>query len=178
MKRLLLLRHTTSERNHPAREDHSRPLSPLGRDEAPLIGSFLAAEALTPDLVLCSTARRTRDSLSLINSRLTAAPPADFDETIYSASAAALFGLIRQTPPDARSVMILGHNPSIGEIAAHLTGPGSSPDAVKSLLLDYPPGGLAHLEFDVTRWSEIAVGQGRLRHFVTPRDLPLQSVPG
>lgn len=114
----MLLRHAKSA--WPDVPDHERPLARRGQRDAPVMGRWLRTAALVPDLVLCSTARRARETWRLARSGLGAAPPVRFDDRIYEASAAALLDLIRRESGAAETLLVVGHDPAIPGLALTL----------------------------------------------------------
>ena len=155
MKRLYLLRHAKSSWDDPDLADHDRPLSARGRRAADAIGRHLRAEGIEPELVLCSSSTRTRETLARIGLRTD-----EVERELYGASATELIARLRELPPSTESVLVIGHNPGMHDLALALTGePGDK----------YPTGALATI--DVDDWSTIAPGSGRLIDFVRPREL-------
>ena len=106
---LVLLRHAKSA--WPDLPDHERPLAPRGRRAAPVMGRWLRQAACVPDYVLCSTARRARQTWQLAEGALRKKPPVIFEHGIYGASAAGLLDLVRHAPSAARTVVVVGHEP-------------------------------------------------------------------
>lgn len=160
-KHLLLLRHAKSSWDDPALPDHDRPLTPRGRRAARAIGGYLREHEVPITLVLCSSARRARDTVELVE------PGGDLqvEDGLYAASADELLTRIRRLPEDAEVVMLVGHNPSIEQLAAGLAAPPNELAARK-----YPTGGLAWLSFS-GRWDGLAPDRAELVSFVTPREL-------
>jgi phosphohistidine phosphatase len=155
MKRLYVLRHAKSSWDDPDLADHDRPLSGRGRRAADAIGRHLRAEGIEPELVLCSSSTRTRETLARIGLRT-----AEVERELYGASANELIARLRELPPSIESVLVIGHNPGMHELALALSGePGDK----------YPTGALATI--DVDDWSTIVPGSGRLIDFVRPREL-------
>jgi phosphohistidine phosphatase len=179
-RKLLLLRHAKSA--WPDVPDHERPLARRGQRDAPVMGRWLRAAGHVPDQVLCSTALRARETWQLAQAGLGATPPASFDDGIYQSSAVQLLDLIRRAPPAARTLLIVGHDPAISELALRLTATtspadvGAVSDAAPPAVLDrmrakFPTAAIAVFEFAGT-WDQLGPGTARLTHFVTPRDLP------
>lgn len=168
MLTILLLRHAKSRWDEPGLADHDRGLAPRGEKAARRIGKTIAARGWRPDLVLCSTARRTRDTWELVEAALPP-PPAELKllKGLYLATPSALLAVLRRQPESARTVVLVGHNPGLQGLAVALAGRTAS----AALREKYPTGGLARLEFDVERWREIAPGGGRLVEFLRPREL-------
>ena len=179
-RRLVLLRHATSA--WPAVPDHERPLARRGRRDAPVMGCWLRTAGLVPDLVVCSTARRARETWQLAQSCLSAAPPVRFDGRVYQASAVQLLDLIRREPPAAKTLLVVGHDPAVPGLA--LTLAGTAPDDQAGAGTGTAPAGMldrmrvkfptaAIAVFDCSgNWNLLGPGSTRLTCFVTPRDLP------
>jgi phosphohistidine phosphatase len=176
---LVLLRHAKSA--WPDVPDHERPLASRGRRDAPAAGRWLREAACVPDQVLCSTACRARQTWQLAEAALGESPPVVFEHGIYGASAAGLLDLIRRAPPAARTVMVVGHDPALPELALALAG--ADPDAsrgagsalspggaVDRMRIKFPTAAIAVLEFSGS-WSRVGPGQARLARFVTPREI-------
>jgi phosphohistidine phosphatase len=124
-----------------------------------------------PDHVLCSTAVRTRETWQLAESELDAQPAVRFEPEVYGASASTLLDLIRQLPPAARTVTVVGHDPAMPEAALALTADQQAPPAaVERLREKFPTAAIAVLAFSGP-WSALRPGSARLVAFVTPRDM-------
>jgi phosphohistidine phosphatase len=163
---LILIRHAKSDWDDPALDDHDRPLNPRGRLSAPRIGAWLTGQGTTPDAVLCSTARRTRETWDGIASRLDHAPEPVFTGGLYHAAPADMLAAICDS--DATRLAVIAHNPGIGSLAWSLCA--TPPDHPKFGI--YPTGATLILRFDADHMSDIAPGQGQVAGFVVPRDLP------
>jgi len=201
MRRLMLLRHAKSDRP-PGIADHDRPLNRRGRDEAPLVGTYLAHNGLVPDRVLCSTSERTRETWELVAGSLAdAVPPAsssavaanaphakpagekrrrspkrpqvDFEERLYAAEPHTILALLRETPPKVHSLLIVGHNPGIHEAALALIASGDV-EARERLHEKFPTSALAVIDFALDEWSKLHARSGRLDRFITPRQLAVE----
>src|SRR5262249_46165394 len=105
MRRLLLLRHSKSDWTRPGAPDHERTLAPRGREAAPRIGAYMVRHALNPDLVLCSTATRARETWDLVAKAFVQKPPAVFDERLYEASAGALLEVVKETKGSVHALL-------------------------------------------------------------------------
>ena len=167
MRRLLLLRHAKAERSQPDGRDHDRVLAPRGRDDARKLGSYLARHGFVPDRAMVSTAARTRETWALLAAAFDKSPPADFDDRIYDASPQSLLQVIGTAGPDIRTLLVIGHNPGLQELAALLTASGDI-DARERLGEDFPTAALAAIGFATEDWSGVHPHGGRLEHFVTP----------
>ncbi|MDI7862398.1 histidine phosphatase family protein [Rhizobiaceae bacterium n13] len=166
MRRILFLRHAKSARPEGV-ADHDRPLAPRGNRAAPLIGSYMASNGLIPDLVLVSTALRTRQTWELVRKELPQAVPERDEPGLYEASAQKMVIFIRATNPAVHTLMLVGHNPGTEDAARLITG-GGEPDALSRLSQKYPTAGLAVVAFDIERWRDVAPLEGYLERFVTP----------
>jgi phosphohistidine phosphatase len=164
---LYLLRHAKSSWDEPGLADHDRPLAPRGRRAAKLIPKHIRSEGIAPELVLCSTARRARETFEGIASALGDDPEVRFEDGLYGASADALLARLQAIPEDVESAMLIGHNPSIESLALLLAASGNDLDRLRS---KFPTGALATLTFDVP-WAELAPGTATLTAFVRPKDL-------
>jgi phosphohistidine phosphatase len=168
MKRLLLLRHAKSSRDDPGREDFDRPLAKRGRAAAPEIGRFLRQAGLAPDLVLCSAARRTRETAELTLAELDRKIPVRFEDGLYLAPPEQMLRFVRAAAAEVGTLLIVGHNPGTAQLAQMLAADGDKA-ALRRLREKYPTGGLAVLEADVAGWQ--AFDRARLTRFVVPADL-------
>jgi phosphohistidine phosphatase len=123
-----------------------------------------------PDLVLCSTATRTRQTLDAVLSELEVEPAVEFLEDLYLAGPSEMLDLVASVPDTVEAVLLVGHNPGTGILAAALSGEGS-PESVHLMRAKFPTAGLAIIELNVDRWKDVVSGCGSLKEFVRPRDL-------
>ncbi len=171
VKTILLLRHAKSAWSDTALSDHDRPLNRRGERAAKAIGDHLAHHGPRPDLVLCSTAMRARQTLAPVIKRLgTRAPPIALEDTLYLASEGNLLERLQAVDDDVATVLLVGHNDGIWRLAETLAGRGS-PAHLAALQEKYPTGTLATLELPDGPWCDLAAGSGDLVAFVRPRDL-------
>ena len=170
MLTLSLLRHAKSSWNNPAVTDHDRPLATRGVVDAPLMGRAMTERGIDSDLVLCSSARRTRDTLALVLPELKVEPKVVYEDALYHASAAEMLEMMRAVPPGASRLMLVGHNPEIHALALDLVGSG--PKLYRDKLRDkYPTAGLVVVNFTSGAWQSVTVNSGELKLFLTPKDL-------
>jgi phosphohistidine phosphatase len=167
MKRLYLLRHAKSSWDDPTLGDQDRSLAPRGRRAAKVIAKHLRHNGIAPELVLCSPSRRTRQTLTRIAPGLGKNADVQIEPELYAASAAALLEVLHEVPDEVESVMLIGHNPGIQDLALSLAGAGPESTRVRS---KFPTAALATLELDVS-WRELAPGSAELVSFVKPREL-------
>ena len=167
-RRLMLLRHAKSD--WPDVSDHARPLAKRGRHDAPAVGRWLRDHGYLPDVVVCSTARRTRQTWELIAPALGGSPSVTFEPRAYDASALTLLYLAQELPSQYRSALLIGHNPAISELAASLADPPAEAPPLPPSLIRFPTAAVAVLEF-AGDWPALAPGQARLLAFTAPADL-------
>ena len=172
MKRISLMRHAKSDWADRSLSDSARPLNERGRAAAPLIGAFMRDNDITPDLILCSSSQRTRETLDLLLPHFKPAPETLISERLYLASPAEILGQI-QAADDAHShILMIGHNPGTHMLALDLIDPKRSDSAaVAQLAGKFPTAAVAHFEFDSERWADMDRQQGFLKTFKTPKML-------
>jgi phosphohistidine phosphatase len=168
--RLMLLRHAKSEKAEPGLRDHERRLNDRGERDAETIGAYLARHGLLPDLVAVSTSQRTRQTWEHVAAMLSASPPASFEERLYNAGAEAILAVVKETKPAVRTLMVIGHNPGLHEVARLLIASGDV-EARERLNEGLPTTGLAVIDFAGKDWRKLHPHGGRLERFVTPRSL-------
>lgn len=165
MKTLLLLRHSKAGVGAP---DRDRGLTGRGRRQAAAAGRYLAAEGLLPELVLCSDARRTRETLDGL--ALGEGTAVRFAPDLYDGHVPELLALVRGIEDDRVSrLLVVGHNPTISDAGRYLAREGD-PASLSRLGLGMPTSGLAVLKFEAADWS--AVGAGALTRLLRPADYP------
>ena len=170
MRRLLLLRHAKAERSQPGQRDRDRRLADRGRRDAPVIGGYLRTQNLIPDAVAVSPATRTRETWDLIAKAFQDLPDPAWDERLYDATPDDILAVIQDTPPKAGTLLVIGHNPGLYELAVWLIASGHA-DAQDRLTEALPTAGLAAIEFTADAWTKLRPQSGRLERFVTPRSL-------
>ncbi len=167
-RRLILLRHAKSA--WPDVPDHDRPLAPRGHRDAPAAGRWLRKSGDIPDRVVCSTARRARETWELAGEKLRAEPEVVFEPRVYGTGSAGLLDLVRETPPSVRTLLVVGHDPAMRELTLELAGAPPGRDArVARVEAKFPTAAIAVLEFKGT-WPELGPGQAELTDFATPDD--------
>jgi len=163
----MLLRHAKSD--WPDVPDWDRPLAKRGKRDAPVIGRWLREHGYLPEAVVCSDARRTRQTWKLVARELGGSPSVTFEPRAYAASPLTLLYLVRELPGACRAALLIGHNPGIEDLASSLAGP--------------PDGTGGHLRFPTAAvgvfevpggWADLdpsAPGHARLLDYTTPADL-------
>ena len=171
MPSLMLLRHAKSSWADTGQADLDRPLNERGKRSAVAMGRYMASNGLVPQLVLCSPARRARETWGFVAGELKAFPAVLVAAEIYDfGDGKALMECLRHKAGAAQSVLLVGHNPSIGELAQKLIGMGSG-KLRERLEERYPTAALAVISFDLANWGSLATGSGTLLRFVRPRDI-------
>lgn len=171
MLNLLLLRHAKSSWDDPSLDDFDRPLTKRGTKAAAAIGQYLDQAKLAPSLVLCSTAVRTRATLTLVLREIDApAPQVVFEEAFYLAPANVLLDRLRECEARHATVMIVAHNPGIHALALELAGDGPR-EHLAQLAMQFPTAALARLTLRLASWDAVRPASGELIEFVLPRKL-------
>jgi phosphohistidine phosphatase len=168
--RLMVLRHASSEKAEPGMRDFDRALNARGRDDAAKVGAYMAHHALLPDRVIVSPARRARETWKHVSGAFPAVPPVDYDNRLYEGGPDAILAVIRENDPSTRSLLIIGHNPSLHEITRLLIAAGDV-EARERLNERLPTAGLAIIDFPYDDWRKFRPHHGRLKVFVDPRSL-------
>jgi phosphohistidine phosphatase len=171
MGRLMLLRHAKSDKSG-TMTDHDRPLADRGRRDAPLVGTYMAGEGLRPDLALVSTALRAQQTWALAGAAFAEPVRQHNDRRIYDGPASAILAMIRQLAPGPKTLVVVGHNPLLHQLALALAGTGD-PQALARLTAGYPTTGLAVIDFEGNDWADVSEGLGRLERFETPGTIDL-----
>ena len=193
MLSLALLRHAKSSWDATDIDDFDRPLNDRGRTAAPLMGAALQELNFAPELILCSSAKRTRETLGLVTPFVKDAKVM-FDDQLYLTSQETLYARLKAVPTDVKRVLMIGHNPGMHGLALFLTMLVMMPvgekammivaDASVSLVLTgtgdaksisrledkFPTAALAVFSFEQTSWQDILPASGHLEAFLTPRD--------
>jgi phosphohistidine phosphatase len=168
MLTLALLRHAKSSWATLGIDDFDRPLAERGMLAAPLMGAYIAHTICHPDLILCSSANRTRATLDLVLPTLSGPPPAViYEEQLYLAAASQLLARLRRVSASQSCVLMIGHNPGLHDLAL-LLAPARIDAKSAALALKFPTAAVAVLTFAGPFWSDVAPGGGTLAHFMTP----------
>jgi phosphohistidine phosphatase len=172
MKRLLLLRHAKAEQG--GKDDHARTLTERGRRDAARMGAFLHEHGDVPDLVLCSTSARTRETWQQACEELGGAPKVEFLKPLYLAPAKTMLTIIQKADDAARTVLVIAHSPGTEETAVALARTSSDKEErarLEAMKEKFPTAALAVLDFDGAHWRDVKSESGTLTAFVRPKDL-------
>lgn len=170
MLRLALLRHAKSSWAEPGLIDIDRPLNARGQAAAPVMGRVLASLKFTPGSILCSPAKRTRQTLALIADDVNAnAAAITFSDDLYLAESEELLEYLHALPGTAQCVLVVGHNPGLHELAARLATTGDA-SQISRLHGVFPTAALAVISFPATSFKDLDPKTGHLETFITPKD--------
>ncbi len=161
MKTLLLLRHAKSSRDEPELADHERPLNERGKDAAKEVGRFLLKNNLVPDLIVSSTAVRARKTAQKTAKQCDYPRAIELEQRLYLASVPAHYAVVRGVETDCERLLVVGHNPGIGDFLNQLTSADE----------EMPTAGLAVVQLSIKRWKDLtAKSRGTLVKFRRPRE--------
>ncbi|WKK22593.1 histidine phosphatase family protein [Streptomyces olivoreticuli] len=164
-RRIVLLRHAKAEWSDV--DDHERPLAERGRKDAPVAGRRLAGSGIVPDLVLCSTSARTRETWKLAVHELPQRPRTVYEDRLYEASLGELIAVINETPEDVTDLLLVGHNPGMHGLADALAGSAEGDTLARMNRSGFPTASIAVLTFTGS-WKSVEHGVGSLVAFWPP----------
>ncbi len=161
MKTLLIFRHAKSSWKDESIPDQERPLNKRGQKDAPFMGKLMKTNDLLPDLVMCSTAVRARDTIKLAAEAADYSGEIRFSEDLYTFEAGPYLDALTQLDDRVKSVMLVGHNPGMEELLAGLVGEYQA----------LPTAALAELELPIERWKQVSFGMhARLKAILRPKE--------
>lgn len=169
MKRFLIMRHAKSSWAEPGLDDHDRPLNGRGRKAASAMGAWIAQEGLVLDAVLLSSARRAVETWERASANWAQAPVAMGDRSLYMAWPQPIIEALRETDPDANTVMLVNHEPTVSALAEVLARP-PIPEACTRAFMHFPTGAVAVLEFDGD-WHRAGPQTMQFTRFQVPKEL-------
>ena len=158
-RRLVLMRHAKAEPY--ASTDHDRPLTATGRRQAAEAGIFLAAVGAVPTHALVSGALRTQETWAEVRAASGSSAEAEVSEAAYGAEPETILTLLRELPAEAETVLFLGHNPAVWQLAGLLVDDAVDPRLWGALMHGFPPSATAVFELE-DAWSALAPGSARL----------------
>jgi phosphohistidine phosphatase len=167
MKRLILTRHAKSSWDDPATPDHDRPLNERGKAAATELGVWLASRGYVPGEVLCSDAERTRSTWVGLAPALPGRPILHLKPALYHAGPDVMLAVLRHATEDC--VMMIGHNPGIGEFAERLVARAP----IHPEFSRYPTGATLVCDFMTDSWAEVGFGAAATVDFIVPREVVL-----
>jgi phosphohistidine phosphatase len=171
MKKLLLMRHAKAASDELFASDESRSLTDRGRENALQISQHMARNGEKLDVVFCSTALRTRQTLDRVEESAGVPLKTEYMKELYLASAGQILGIINDSVPDsATTCLIIGHNPGMHVIAQELAASGDK-EMLKALRYNFPTAAVAAISFDVKSWRDITPASGKLDYYIYPKML-------
>ena len=172
MKSLHLLRHAKSSWKDPSLNDHDRPLSKRGRQTAKMMAAYFRRAKIAPDLVICSTAMRARQTLDPI-AKAKKPPKVVLERKIYGGAQRALWEQLWNLPESAKSVLLIGHNPALQDLALELAHADLN-ELLASAGGKFPTGAMASFRFDGA-WKALEPHGAVLASYITPKAIPASS---
>lgn len=162
MKTLILMRHAKSSWAEPGMADHDRPLNKRGKRAAPVMARWIVEHGLVPQVVLCSSAKRTRQTVKRMREAAPDLPEPVIEPELYESGSDDMRAALARLLADCRTAMIVAHEPGVSETLSRLTGREFGPFATAAI---------AVLELDIASWGAAPWLKARLRQMVRPRDL-------
>jgi len=162
VRRLVVMRHAKAEPVAPS--DMERHLTERGRADAAATGAWLVEQGFAADLALVSTAVRTRETWEALREKAGWEVEADHRVDLYSAGPEVALDVVRSTPGDVESLLVLGHNPTVAYLAQLLSDGEGDPELLASASTGFPPASVALFELS-TPWSSLGFGDARLVGF-------------
>lgn len=163
MRTLYVLRHAESDWVK-GPQDHERPLNARGLESCALVGRSIEGAAIEPEVVLCSSALRARQTLDGIRSCLPDSTSVRIENEIYLGSVTELLTRLRALDDQIDSVMLIGHNPGLQDLIGRVAREG---ELLEEVAMRFPPGGMATMTFEGT-WRDLEPAAGKLIAFVAP----------
>lgn len=167
MHRLYVLRHAKSSWELAGELDYERGLTERGQTDTKLIAGVMEDRAIAPDLVICSGARRARETFEIVAPSLASDTDVRYDDRLYQATAMKVAAVVREVDEGTESVLLVGHNPSFHDFCVDIAGEG---DELERLAAKFPTAALAEFEFDGA-WAELKSDVARLTGFTAPKQL-------
>lgn len=161
MKMIYLVRHAKSSWKDTTAEDYDRPLNKRGINDAPLIGKYLFNQKIKVDMIIASPAKRAKLTAKIIAEEINYKSNIIFNKSIYEADLFDLIGIIKSTDKQINNLFLIGHNPSLNELANYL---------LDSDIGNIPTSGVVAIGLDV-EWKDIKEKSGILKFFIYPKKL-------
>ena len=159
MLTLHILRHANTLSNSKTGEDFDRELSPKGLKQSEVLASFLKMNSLQPEVIFCSSAKRTRQTLKEIQKKFKFENSIEFKDELYLASMGEMFNLVSNLSLK-NDALIIGHNNGISDLITYFTDD----------FIDIPTCTFVSLSFDVKNWSEVSKGFAKMDVYFSPKE--------
>ncbi|WP_379549737.1 SixA phosphatase family protein [Qipengyuania sp. DGS5-3] len=167
MKRLGLLRHAKSDWGESDKRDFDRGLNDRGRRGSKVIGDHIRKHGVKWDKVIASPAERVKRTLENGLPEL----EVEWDKRLYLASTDTILDVLRECDDGAEAVLIVGHNPGLGDMVLEMVAPLNENDAFDEARVKFPTAAYAVFDLEIDSWAELRTGTATLTHFKRPRDL-------
>jgi len=171
VKHVWVLRHAKAETAAPGGDDHERALTGRGRRQGAALRKLLPSLARDgrplPTLVLCSTARRARQTAAAVVDALGSDVIVEEERSLYQADSEEVFERLRLVPDEVAGVLVVGHNPTLQEVCFDLIALDDI-DGIERLEAGFPTAALAVIALDTGSWTDLVAGSGRLDDLVVP----------
>ncbi len=174
MLTLTMLRHAKSSWGDPLLRDKDRPLNARGKSQTKQMGEHLSQQNIDPDLIICSSAKRARQTLKQVSKNWQTDARIVLEDRLYLASTSSILSLFEEYGNSANHIMIIGHNPGFHTLASSLAASGDAHD-IATLSQRYPTGTLCVIKSNAVQWQNIDSEAGELVIFTTPKSLKLNS---
>jgi phosphohistidine phosphatase len=168
MRTVILLRHAKSSWSDSTLSDIDRPLAPRGERAARRIAKYMRKKSMHPALVLCSPSVRTRQTLDAIEPSLGKSCLVELSPELYAATDGQLLERLQALPESVDSVMLIGHNPGLHDLAIVLASRSADLERLKE---KFPTGALAAFAVSSETWASLSPGDAELVDYVVPRQL-------
>lgn len=175
MKTVSILRHAQAAYDAPS--DIQRPLTAHGKEQARALGRWMKNDSFRPDIIYCSPARRTRETLEgitrdypeILNAAKTQTP-----DHLYNAPAAYIMDILKHTQDEHTHILVIAHNPGIHQLSLILGGHVASSALAHALSGPYVPGTLTRFSFDsLEQWRDLSADKSTATHYIAPDGLGL-----
>ena len=170
MLTLSIVRHAKSSWGDASLHDIDRPLNERGKRQAQRLGSWLEEKAIEPELIICSAAKRARQTLKKMSLNWQADPELIVEDRLYLASPGTIISLLAEHGRARSHIMIIGHNPGLHMLAHGLASKGDEDD-LALLREKYPTGTFCSINSKADKWKKIGKSSGKLIYLATPKQL-------
>jgi len=171
MLRLYVMRHAKSSWAVPGARDFERELNERGISDLKKLSKLFAEKGYCPEQILCSPAERTTQTLTHIQNAFDKEPDIVFTQRLYSSGLEEYMELIKAVD-GAKSLMLIGHNPMCGGLAASLSGHGEQ-QFIEKIAYKYPTSALSVIDFDCKTWADIKKQEGKLVDCIFPSEISM-----
>jgi phosphohistidine phosphatase len=175
MKKLFLLRHAIAL-SAGKQGDKDRKLAPQGEMDAAALGRTMAEKKYQPSYILCSPVTRTQQTLNFLLESI-GKTQTDFNNVLYESGAGDILQELQRTDDSYESVLVVGHNPSIHELAALLIDGGSPSLLARLASGGYRPCTLSVLSCNIDSWTALQSRQNELIDYMEPVDYNAPATP-